>query len=234
MFKSNDMRYPLYVILLAPLLILSSCIKDDLTKPAEVTFQFKLDNEQLDEKFLDFQAGTMHVKEIGFEGYRESGEDVFFTSDFENVVVADLATGSTTELIKFDIPQGIYDHINLSIEIDKNNQETSLTLNGTYNSANRGNIPVRFEFEINEILNLNPKPGQGKNKIVLNKEIPSTAEVLISTGFMFQVVNSRMLESAEITQHQGEATIVISKDLNQHIFNAVVNRLENSTRALFN
>ena len=51
---------------------------------------------------------------------------------------------------------------------------------------------------------------------MLNKEIPSTAEVLISTGFMFQVVNSRMLESAVITQHEGTATIVISKDLNQH------------------
>jgi hypothetical protein len=228
------MRFLYYLYLLVPLLILPSCIKDDLTKPAEVTFQFLLNNEQKDGKFLDFEAGTMVIKEIGFEGYRESGEDVFFTSDFENVIMADLATGATTELIKFDIPQGIYDHINLTIEIDKNNEDPSLTLNGTYNSANHGFIPVRFDFDINDILNLNPKPGQGKNKIVLNKDIPSTAEVMLSTGFMFQVVNSRMLESAEITQQNGEAMIVISKDLNQHIFNAVVNRLEKSTTALFN
>ena len=228
------MRICRCLYLLAPLLILSSCIKDDLTKPAEVTFEFRLNNEELDGKFLEFQAGTMHVKEIGFEGYRESGEDVFFTSDFENVIMADLATGATTELVKFDIPQGIYDHINLSIEIDQNNEDPSLTLNGTYNSVNRGFIPVRFEFAINEILNLNPKPGQGKNKIVLNKDIPSKAEVLISAGFMFQVVNSRMLESAEISQQNGESMIVISKELNQHIFNAVVSRLEKSTTALFN
>jgi hypothetical protein len=205
-----------------------------LTKPAEVTFQFRLNDEQPAGKFLEFQAGTMQVKEIGFEGYRESGEDVFFTSDFENLIMADLATGATSDLIKFDIPQGIYDHINLSIEINENNEDPSLTLNGTYNSANSGYVPVKFKFAIHEILNLNPKPGQGKNKIVLNKDIPSTAEVLINTGFMFQVVNSRMLESAEITQQDGESVIVISKDLNQHIFNAVVNRLENSTTALFN
>jgi hypothetical protein len=228
------MRICRYLYLLTPLLILTSCIKDDFTKPAEVTFTFRLNSEELDGKFLEFQGGTMYVKEIGFEGYRESGEDVFFNSDFENLIMADLATGATTDLIKFDIPQGIYDHINLSIEIDQNNEDPSLTLNGAYNSANHGFIPVRFEFGINEILNLNPKPGKGKNKIVLNKDIPSNAEVLISTGFLFQVVNSRMLESAEIIQQNGESMIVISKDLNQHIFNVVVNRLEKSTSALFN
>lgn len=228
------MKYLFYTFLISSILTVSSCIKDELTKPAEVTFQFLIDNEQLDGKFMDFQSGTIVVKEIGFEGYRETGEDVFFTSDFDSAILADLGNGTTSELIRFDIPQGIYQHINLSIEIDSTIQDPSLTLNGIYNSVRNGQIPVIFEFDYHEILNLNPEPGHGKAKIVLNKDIPTTAVTLISTGFLFQIANSRMLESAEITQREGESVIVISKDVNQNIFNLIVNRLGNSFTVLFN
>jgi hypothetical protein len=228
------MKHLLYICLCSSILIISSCIKADLTKPAEVTFQFFINNEQLDGKFLDFQSGAMIVKEVGFEGYRENGEDVFFTSDFDSLITADLATGTTSKPIRFDIPQGIYEHINLTIEIDSSAKEPSLTLTGMYNSVRHGQIPVIFEFAYHEILNLDPEPGHGKNKIVLNKDIPTFAETYINTGFLFQVANSRMLESAKITQHEGESVIVISKDLNQHIFDVVVNRLEKSMKVLFN
>ncbi len=227
------MKDLLLLSLLSLVFVFNSCIKDEFTKPAEVTFEFWLSHQEINGKFLELQTGTMVIKEIGFEGYREKGENIFFTSNFENLIIANLAMGSTTKLIKFDIPQGIYHHINLTIEIDKNNQDPSLVLNGKYNSATRGQIPVKFEFEFNEILNLNPKPGKGKSKIVLNQDISSTAEVIIDTGFMFQLVNSRMLESAEIVEHEGEDIISISKDNNLHIFNVLVNRIEKSTTALF-
>lgn len=210
--------------------ILFGCVKDELTKPAEVkmVFSMNMDNEN---DYLQFNEGTFVVSQISFDGSREAGEDYSFVAEFNKPVKAYLHTLSSSDPVAFDVPQGIYQDIDMELNIG--NDEESISFKGTYTNVSGRRIPVIFRYDLKDKIVIR---GQSREKddIIISKDKPNIAEIKINQEKIFQIVSStRMLESAKLIDREGIPTIVISKMHNEHIFNVVVSRIERFTSALF-
>ena len=213
-------------------LALSSCEKDELTQPAEVYFEFKLDRQPAPAQALTFQAGTMEIQSIGFIGDRESGDDVGFVSDFGTVVRADLATGNSDPVIKFDIPQGNYTEIRLVVDPEIGTPDLIIT--GTYVPALAGPaVPVQLEVDLPGQLNLTAITPTGSSNIVLRKDSRATVEVFLNPSRWISDIPLLSFETAELQNIRGVPSILISKDYNAEIYAKLPLLIEVSAEAVF-
>ena len=239
-----------WIILILPLL-LTSCGKDELTQPAKVSFEIELipHEESNDQKSrvpphqrpftgpfnkLIIDRGTLIIESISFEGRRDEGRDVFFTSDLKDPVIADLKTGGINQELIFDIPQGVYNQIDLFIDLGSE-EMTPLVLEGRIRNKQSEEIPVRFEYNFREWIRIRAEPGNKGNRIVLKKEDLSRARIVFDAGSAFQFANLQALEAASvaISVTDDQELLIISDRINTNIFNSVANRLEKSFRVVF-
>lgn len=211
---------------------LSSCEKDELTKPAEVYFQFKLDRESPDNESMVFEEGTMDIQYITFTGDRESGEDISFVSDFGTIVRADLATGNTDPVIKFDVPQGTYSEISLQVEPD--NTLPDLVVTGKYIPALIGPpIPVQLEIDLPAELSFIAKARDGSSNIILNRDSRATVEIFLNPSLWITDIPLLSFETAELQNIRGVPSIVISKDMNPELYTKLEGKIGMSAEAVF-
>ena len=224
--------------LIYPLLLvsglMSSCEKDELTLPTTVIFEFSMNVNEEDGKFLQFDQGELSFNALEFDGDREAGQDIFFLSEFEDSVEVDLDLEVASENVSYDVPQGVYKRIKLRIGSNSLTAGPRINYGGIYNSARNGDIEVRIEFSGDEPIEMNAVGPSANNEIVLNKNMPTTAEIHFDPLILFQFANSRQLESADVIIIEGNPVIIISKDANITIFNQIVSRLERSITATFN
>lgn len=211
---------------------LSSCEKDELTKPAEVYLQFKLDRESPVNESMIFEAGTMDIQYITFTGDRESGEDINFVSDFGTIVRADLATGNTDPLITFDIPQGTYREI--SLQVDPDNTLPDLVVTGKYIPALLGPpVPVQLEIDLPSALRLMARHPDGTPDIVITKDSRTTIEIFLNPSRWITEIPLLSLETADLQNISGVPSILISKNFNPDIYAKLEGLVEVSAEAVF-
>jgi hypothetical protein len=238
------MNKGLYLPILGFLLLLSACRKDELTLPAKVFFEFELVSHE-GEKYLKsgppsnvlpdrmiINQGSLTIKSIEFDGLRDEGRDIFFESDLTQPLLVDLETGNSNQVLSFDVPQGVYNRIELNITLGWND-EIPLVLEGNISKGNLDEIPLRFEYNIHERIRVRAEPGKNSNKIVLRKDSPSVARVVIDAGQIFMFVNMSELQDAIVSLHEDRETIIISPRINNEIFNSMAARLERSIRVIF-
>ena len=211
-----------------------SCLDDELKEPVSVKFEFSMDLEADGGKFLEFDGGELSLNALEFDGDREAGEDFYFLSEFESELEVDLLNKNQNQEVFFDIPQGIYTRIKLQIGNEAMTTGPIITFSGVYSSVRDGDIPVRIEFTNIDPIEIVAEDINNDPEIVLNKDVSTIVTISFDPDFLSQVSNSRQLESADITEVEGESVIVISENSNSVIFNIIVNRLERSVRAIFN
>jgi hypothetical protein len=209
-----------------------SCEKDELTKPVEVSFHFKLDRATTPGSAMSFQSGNMDIESIQFSGDRDSGEDISFASDFGTVIFADLATGNTDPLIRFDIPQGTYREINLLV--DPGDQRPDVIILGKYVSALPGlPVPLRIEMDIPTALRLVATSAGGSNEIILRKDSRPSVEVFLNPTLWFTEIPLVSIETAELQSIRGVPSVVISKSFNPEIYAKLASLMAVSAEAVF-
>lgn len=233
------MRIHLPLLLLIPGMLFLSCTKEEWTRPVKVAFSFSMDEMEStsgkkSQTYLEFHEGKMNISQISFEGYRETGPNVFFDSDFESPVLADLATVSSEPPVVFDIPQGIYDHINITLELDSEKQPFSLELRGVYHSPNphKGDIPVIFTLDLPEKIEVNPRPSAETGEIAFVKDRHNEIRICLHTDILVQLIYSAMLESADFSGTEENPCIVISGVENENIYLLIMSRLEKATEGI--
>lgn len=224
---------------------LTSCQKDPSTLPANVKFNFGMtplvaeeglkdaavSADQGAQVYLTMDGGTLVVSTIEFEGRRQNASDVFFTADFDPPIVVDLETQTLSRLVQFDIPQGIFERIELIFHLGAPGH-LPLLMTGEANLPIFGQKPVRFEYQYSEPVRVVAQNSSGGN-IVLKKDVPSTAEVNVNASNLFRLVNIGLLVSSEIHNQNGTDIILINQDMNSPIFNVIANRLSQSFEVIF-
>ncbi|MDY0201969.1 MAG: hypothetical protein RBR40_13385, partial [Tenuifilaceae bacterium] len=106
--------------------VVGGCDKEDYTLPVKFDLGFSIKNDPI-------LAGTITINEIGLglksidiQGYREQGDDVFFTRNFEKLRNVKLKLTSTRATESFDIPQGTYNPISFSYTFQPDDEEDDL------------------------------------------------------------------------------------------------------------
>jgi hypothetical protein len=106
--------------------LIGGCEKEDYTLPVEFKLNFTTKSE-------DILGGSVTIDEIGLRlnsidirGYREQGEDVFFTRNFANGKNFIIKPASANMTETFDIPQGAYNPISFSFIFEPDADEDDL------------------------------------------------------------------------------------------------------------
>jgi len=221
-------------------LSLASCQKDPSTLPAKVNFTFGMiplsaeeglkdaavDTDPSGQVYLTMDGGTLVVSTIEFEGRRQDASDVFFTADFDPPIVVDLETQTLNRLVQFDIPQGIYERIEMIFHLGAPGH-LPLVMTGEANLPIVGHKAVRFEYQYSEPVRVVAQ-GSSEGNIVLKKDVPGKAAVNVDASHLFRLVNVGLLVSSEIHNQNGTDIILINQDMNSPIFNVIANRLSQS------
>ncbi|MES2874672.1 MAG: hypothetical protein V4708_13180 [Bacteroidota bacterium] len=146
--------------LLAAVLVLSSCEKDDSTGSGKLSYKVKPANFTATigstisgsglpapvntNSSLTWTSGSLYISEIDFEAESKDREIEY---EFKQGVSVDLFNLSPI-LGTITIPDGTYDEVELKLELKKSSTTIPLTLKGTYTDGGGAKIPV--EFYLNE------------------------------------------------------------------------------------
>ena len=187
---------------------------------------------------------------MDFQGYRQTGGDYFFTQNFDGGLEVVVEEGKPTSLLNFDMPQGVYDRINILLKIRKTavgkdadgkllekeppyQENASIIMEGYYTSTQLGKIPLIFVYNYDEVLE-NPSSSSSNNgSVTISKSANNQATIQFNTAYWMQLVNSRMFQSAKLTLVNGIPTIILSEDSNENIFNLLTSRIKNATELKF-
>lgn len=216
----------------------TSCTKDELTKPASVNLSMEIVKDEVN---LRTNSSGPAVKinkthyvfsEMEFQGYRQSGNDYFFTKKFEEGLEVTVEEGKPTSLLSFDMPQGVYDRINISLKVLKNT-EASIVMEGFYTNNKMEAIPLIFIYNFDEVFEYPARPGNNSSTISVSKASSNEATIQFSPSYWMQLINARMLQGAKLDLIAGRPTIVISEESNTHIFNLLTSRIKNASELKF-
>ncbi len=214
-----------------------SCEKDDLKLPAEVKLAFDMNSFNMEETTKAAQQFSVDqaylvLSAIEFDGKREQGEDYFFTREFDKPLQAEMHTGLANQDVSFDIPQGIYNVIEMNLAMG-DGTGTALMLRGRFQKGPLEDVPVLFEYSFREEIRVRAMNKEGNRQVVLRKDIPGKATVIFDVPFMFQLCNMAMIRNAEQFTFEGKETIIINNEKNTDIFNLLATRLDKSLQVIF-
>jgi hypothetical protein len=223
-------------ILFAFLFLAISCQKDELTLPTKVLFKFGMlssfHDDEIGNKNIVYSPqfiidkGHFVFENIEFDGRRDEGKDVFFISNFPAAVEAVLENQETNFEVKFDIPQGVYNKIDISFYID-NSQQIPIILEGKFKT---GVIEknIRFEYNHSEKISVRASNKQNpQNSIVLRKDESAIAFVIVDTEFLFRFISISAIMNAESFMINNNEVILINNQYNSELFNQIAGRISN-------
>lgn len=230
-----------FFIILIIALVLASC-KDELTLPAKVHFDFGMvifqneDPVQVQQKTnspnrYSIERGELTIEAIEFDGRRNQGKDVYFMSSFPEKVVSKLESQSSNVKVDFDIPQGEYNRVEITLHLS-GDADAPLRLQGQFTYGQSNIIPIHFEYAYTDQITIRAKPMNGTN-IILSKDNVSNAKVIVDAEFLFRFLNPGVIANAERVSQDGQETILINHLNNVEIFNQVANRFNNAITVIF-
>lgn len=231
------------------MVLVGACSKDESTMPAPVNLRMELSSEQVDidarttaKNTIRIERAQYRISGMGFEGYRESGRDYFFNRMFDQTYVVSVEAGGSSSILSFDMPQGVYDRIGISLQLNRSkgkgssmvyNEEAAIVMQGYYLSARGEEIPLIFVYDFDETLSQTATQAGGSGNIAVRQGQNNIASIAFDLSYWLQLINGRMLQGARLTEVGGQPTIIISEDQNENIFNLLTTRIENSTQLTF-
>lgn len=227
-------------ILLAVVVVLtlgfSSCDKDKKKKwklPTEVGWVMDINRAQSANGKLVFTSGTILLAAFNVEGEREQGSDIAFSKSFPGGLSIPFDPVNPVVELDFDIPQGTYSRIAISFDTYDDKGDICILAEGTYTTTGGTDYPIRFEFLYSEYFAIVAEDYSGNSQIILDKDVVASTKIRLDPIHWFQVISTTLLDNADLVDVGGTPTIVISEDENNNIYDLVVDRLDESTEAVF-
>jgi len=237
---------------------ISSCDKGEFTIPVSVDLNVSILSESQHD-YLQFTSGEIAVKDIIFQGEREAGEDVYFTSQPSQVYgpVEFTTFSNSAHLTHFDIPQGNYElmewEFNLSFvslyidedsddsdeeeddeEDDEEEEEESIELGlvfkGTYTTEENVLIPIIIGIDVIENFRILAEYTDGTHMVNLIETNTYKATLSFDLQTVFQSISRESLEDADINDKN---ELVINSEENEDIYELILYRLEKTSKVIF-
>jgi hypothetical protein len=237
-----------HLILFLAFLPLFSCTKDELTRPVEAVLLLEMDPAEgaSENDALLVTGGQFLIHEVGFDGYRESGENYFFTRNFTGGHTIPFSREQPGQIMQFEMPQGIYSRIDLSMALPAGNDAASgqdvlerssvtggIELWGTYTDSHGVGIPFLFIYVLPDNFRFTAKGEGGGQQVVVKGKRQHRARLQFQPQRWMDLINPRMLQSGKLSLVSGQPTVVISRSQNEAIYNLLVNRIEQSALFFF-
>ncbi len=226
------MKHLTLLVLTIALFSIFSCGKK-WKKPTETSFKFQL-NSNSNSGLVKFTSGFLTLNKISFSGDRKQGQNqIDLDQTFSNNLQVNLAQSAINSGIRFDIPQGTYNKMEIKMETDGDQTGASLLILGYYINTINDTIALQFEFPADDAIQIQAKNSSGGDQIVLVENRPVYPTVILNPNYWFATVPQSILESASQTLVNSVPTILINDNDNSDIYNLIVNRLESGNEIVF-
>ena len=213
------------------LLMVSACdtVEDDAGR-AIVQYRFQVNmsatlgavaSKSSSQAGLEFNSGFFTIREIVFDGENEI-QSVSITH--EQVSVIDFATGvPNPPLRSVLIPAGVYQGVNLGVELQDEDDSPTVLLEGTYTRSDGSSVPIRFAFNSGEVFEANAE------HVTLVADREAIAVITVDPVAWFSVISAARLDGAALVN----GVLVVSEGVNEAIFSDVADQLDEATQAVF-
>jgi hypothetical protein len=224
---------------------------DDFLKPNTIDLNIKMINPApfesprgelfylADRYSLIFTEGSLRISGIDFNGTRENDNNYKFSIDFDNVLVANLSDNTMSQPVSFDIPEGSYKEIEITLQ-PSNQRNNSPAFNIQGNCQYFSKDPSRpYETKVecnffqiyNDPLNLIVETEDGNKQVVFKEGNWDTLEVIIDLEYLFQEVNPRVFLTDSLYNRE-QQNITISEENNFDIYLDLATRVKRSIKAI--
>jgi hypothetical protein len=212
----------------------------------ELLLELDASNDSQTDLPLEVTGASLCLQGIGFDGYRESGENYFFTKAFPDSLRVSFSKNNAGKVMQFEMPQGIYNRIEIKMELpagkesnlggDISNRSAvvgGVEIWGDYKNTHGVKVPFLFVYTSLDEFRYTAKTTSGSQQVVVKDNGTRQARLKFNAQQWMDLINPRMLQSAKPSMVNGVPTLVISKKQNDHIYNLLANRIERSANLLF-
>jgi len=201
-----------------------SCKKDS-SGPASIKFQLKANNNiasvvaRTTAATITWNSGTATPSLVKFEAKKGTTEVEFSSTSNQQV---NLFTVSQNTFGNLTLPDGVYNEIELKINVNGTTASPALELNGIYNNGTT-DVPVSFRVTTSLLIK-----AEKNNVNITGGSFTAVTELnlsLYTTG-----ITQTMLNNATKTS----GTIIISSASNANLYNMIVANIDRFHHAEFN
>ncbi len=221
-------------IFLFALVLLVGCKKNQLKKPTDVSFKIDINRSTSTDGKIIFNSGSIILASFDVEGERQEGDPISFSRSFPQGLLVNFDPNNPITEIQYDIPQGVYTELAISFETFDDNGDNTIVVNGTYTNNGGIDIPIRFEFLSSEYFSISSEDATNSGLIVLDKDTPANALIKLDPIYWFDILTTNQMENADLVNVGGTPTILINEDENDDLYDAIADRIDESTEAIIN
>ncbi len=236
------------IIFIFPLIsavLFKGCDVNELDEPTKVQLQISMgefeDSEGPEEKGLkrgkpmQINGGRITIESIEFDGSRENAKGYYFSRSFENGLVGNLSTNELNTEVSFDVPQGVYNPAEITLNLKPVDSSHSIILHGKYNTPAFEETHLEFAFfNSKELITTKIQNAAGNKKVLFKKGKTKTLDIQINLNQLFRndIFNPNRLEEATVIQVGDKRKIIISPDHNEELYDKLVGRIDKSIQAV--
>lgn len=216
-------KYILFIIIL-----LQACSVDsglEYKSPSGLNVRMDLNAGPTKNGRLYFAGGEIVLSRFQLEGNRVQGDDYFFQNGYNPPISIPLDSTWVNPELQFDLPQGIYNRIEIQFEIPSANI-TTLRIEGSFQDSSGLWLPLRLEVDSFEAFEVLANNNEGLQEVVIDNEYGYTALIKLNPVHWFSGLSISDLEQAERSLIGGVSGIVISTDVNTVLYSEIDNRLD--------
>lgn len=226
--------YKQLLLALTCLSMLAGCVQledEELKIPVEVQYYLAVAAPSQAGGYMTFSGGSLLLETFEFDGRREQADPVYFEKEYSQGLAIPFSASQPIASFNFQLPQGTYSRIEVELELLES--EKSLEVYGKYENLDGEEIPFHFQRNGDftfEMAGSSDKDGQ---YIVIKQEDQPEARMLLQPEAWFSSVPRQMLEDADLTSVNGIATLMISEEQNEAIFDLLEDAMESAQNLQF-
>lgn len=165
-----------------------------------------------------FSSGHIAINRLEFEVEAEN-DSIEIEFELEQNTLIDFATGlSNPDINTVSIPAGVYEEVEIEIELNNNYDLPAVVMNGVYTAPDGAQHPVRFEFNSEETFEV-----EREGIITFTEDQRAITQITIDPTIWFAEVTDEMMANAV---KDVDGIIVVSEEINSEIFDTVADGLD--------
>lgn len=241
----------LRILVVLVIIILPSCIVPggDDNEPVRVNFDVRFDVTNQTPAYFTFSRAILGINSIRFNGVRQAGNDVAFTTRPDRPVGTFVLT--PTQFLRpmyyFDIQEGVYNSMRWEVMLmpidddalgadddDFPAENYGFLLEGRYTRQDGLRAEVVFALAENEVLTLQTVALAAARQITLIVGQTYNVELVINPYSLMGGIPRSMLDNAEIDVIDRLNYILITPEDNRELYDLMILRLSRDLRAVIN
>ncbi len=215
-------------LFLLSLLILAGCAADesaDFKAPGALLFQVDINRVPTKLGRLEFDGGLIRISSFQLDGDRVEAEDYFFKNGYQPPLEILFDSLQIAAALQFDLPQGIYNTLQLNFEIPSANIPTLIVV-GRLKKANGDWLPLMLEVDSFENFSFLARNANGGQELVFQEGNVRIGKIEFNPGHWFSGISIEQLEAAPRSLHNGDSILLINRQVNSDFYTEIDNRLD--------